>query len=171
MSQILTGGNMDATVLIIEDDRAISYMLAKAIQLEFGVRAHQTGTLAGARQIIESGAEFFAAVVDLGLPDCEEGKAVSLTIQHKIPTLVLTATRNHHLRDRILRMDIQDYLTKGGRIQERVISNLRRIRTCRGTKVMVVDDSRASLMMYAGMLCLRPTMAKPLWNCSMNTTI
>ena len=112
------------TVLLVEDDPAISEPLARALGREgYEVRAHGTGR--GALGDI-LGADL--VVLDLGLPDMD-GLDVAREIRSSVPILVLTARTDEV--DMVVGLDAgaDDYVTKPFRLAEllaRVRALLRR---------------------------------------------
>lgn len=144
---------MQETVLIVEDNLYLSNIFSQAIRDEFGIEPVVAGNLAETRRILSLPSyRFFCAIVDLRLPDSYEGEAAQAVVSRNIPAIVLTASSNEVLRDKVLSMDILSYQLKGGRVLERLVGMLRRMRRYRGVKVMVVDDSRTSRAMLKKLL-------------------
>ncbi|WP_026459320.1 response regulator transcription factor [Schaalia vaccimaxillae] len=134
------------TVLLVEDDPAISEPLARALGREgYEVRAHGTGR--GAL------AEFDGAdlvVLDLGLPDMD-GLDVAREIRSAgsaVPILILTARTDEV--DMVVGLDAgaDDYVTKPFRLAEllaRVRALLRRGATEASTSDLVAQDVRVDV--------------------------
>jgi len=133
---------MNETVLVVEDSKTYSKVLARSIQHSLGPIAVVAHSLKQAKEILESEKHrFFAAIIDLHLPDSSEGEMVEEVLSRNIPTIVLTGNYNKAVRDKILKTDILDYMVKGGHVLQHIISLLRRLRTNCDIKVLVVDDS------------------------------
>ena len=104
------------TVLLVEDDPAISEPLARALGREgYDVRAHATGgaALADTRSVD-------LVVLDLGLPDMD-GLDVAREIRaagNRVPILILTARTDEV--DMVVGLDAgaDDYVTKPFRLAE-----------------------------------------------------
>ncbi|MGQ9830476.1 MAG: response regulator, partial [Thermochromatium sp.] len=132
-------------VLLIDDSQAISRLLRARCQELAGIESESAGSLAEARALLAAGPErFFAAVVDLNLPDANEGEAIDLVRAHDIPVIVLTAHYDEDLRERVLAKEVVDYLLKSSLHEiDHVATLVRRIHRNRDVKVLVVDDSRS----------------------------
>ncbi len=144
---------MKETVLIVEDNRYLSNIFVKAIKSEFGLEPIVANSLSETSRVLAMPSNrFICAIVDLRLPDADEGEAVALVVSRNIPTMVLTASHNETLRDKVLSMNILNYHIKGGKVLERILSMIRRMRTYREVKVMIVDDSRTTRAMVKKLL-------------------
>ena len=76
------------SVLIVEDQRALSEMLASMLQARWGYTARIAATMAEARQLLDTrGDEFFAAVCDVNLPDAPYGEVIDLVPSTTSPPL------------------------------------------------------------------------------------
>jgi diguanylate cyclase (GGDEF)-like protein len=94
-----------------------------------------------------TGAEdtYFAAIVDLNLPDAQNGEIVDLVLASKVPCIVLTGTFDDNLRLRLLNKGVLDYVTKDSRYSfGHVIKVVERLSKNQGIKVLVADDSSTS---------------------------
>ncbi|RBP80551.1 response regulator [Marinomonas rhizomae] len=88
---------------------------------------------------------FFAAIVDLNLPDAENGEIVDLVLSRKIPCVVLTANFDDKLRLSLLNKGVLDYITKDSRYSfNHVIKVIERLHKNQGIKVLVAEDSATS---------------------------
>lgn len=88
---------------------------------------------------------YFAAIVDLNLPDAENGEIVDLILSHKIPCVVLTGNFDDKLRLSLLNKGVLDYITKDSRYSfNHVIKVIERLSKNQGIKVLVAEDSSTS---------------------------
>ena len=88
---------------------------------------------------------YFAAIVDLNLPDAENGEIVDLVLFHKIPCVVLTGNFDDTLRLSLLNKGVLDYITKDSRYSfNHVIKVVERLSKNQGIKVLVAEDSSTS---------------------------
>ena len=88
---------------------------------------------------------YFAAIVDLNLPDAQNGEIVDLILASKVPCIVLTGTFDDNLRLRLLNKGVLDYVTKDSRYSfGHVIKVVERLSKNQGIKVLVADDSSTS---------------------------
>ncbi len=89
--------------------------------------------------------EFFAAIVDLNLPDAENGEIVDLVLSYEIPCVVLTGNINDSLRLSLLNKGVLDYIIKDSRYSfNHVIKVIERLNKNQGIKVLVAEDSSTS---------------------------
>ncbi|MCZ2723018.1 response regulator [Marinomonas sp. 15G1-11] len=89
--------------------------------------------------------DFFAAVVDLNLPDAENGEIVDLVLDRQIPCIVLTGNFDDDLRLRLLNKGVVDYITKDSRYSfNHVMKVLDRLEKNKRIKVLVAEDSSTS---------------------------
>jgi len=99
--------------LLIDDSQAINQLLRARCEDLAGVESESAGSLAEAKALLaQDPGRFFAAVVDLNLPDSSEGEAIDLVQAHGIPAIVLTAHFDEALRERILAKEVIDCLLK-----------------------------------------------------------
>ena len=88
---------------------------------------------------------FFAAIVDLNLPDAENGEIVDLVLSHQIPCVVLTGNINDSVRLSLLNKGVLDYIIKDSRYSfNHVIKVVERLNKNQGIKVLVAEDSSTS---------------------------
>ncbi|ETI61600.1 diguanylate cyclase [Marinomonas profundimaris] len=98
-----------------------------------------------AKKRLNSDEEFFAAIVDLNLPDAENGEIVDLVLSHKVPCVVLTGTFDDNLRLSLLNKGVLDYITKDSRYSfNHVIKVIERLSKNQGIKILVAEDSSTS---------------------------
>jgi diguanylate cyclase (GGDEF)-like protein len=133
-------------VLIVEDSRIFANAVKKKIESQLSFSCEILSSFEETVRILESnGPDFFVAILDLNLPDAPNGEVVDYVISKKIPVIILTATFNDDLRDRILSKNVVDYIIKEG---PQTLSHLAKIITRlyknHATKILVVDDSGVS---------------------------
>lgn len=88
---------------------------------------------------------YFAAIVDLNLPDAENGEIVDLILDNNLPCVVLTGNFDDKLRLSLLNKGVLDYITKDGRYSfNHVIKVVERLHKNQGIKVLVAEDSLTS---------------------------
>lgn len=139
-------------VLIVEDSRAIASELQRKIEL-VGLKAASAATYAEAKKFLETDCtEIFLAILDLNLPDSQDGSIVDLFGQREIPSIVFTADFDESTRKLMLSKDVIDYVVKDTQAINDILSYIERLMRNRGIGVLVVDDSSSFRMRLCSML-------------------
>jgi len=129
-------------ILIVEDNKALSKLLAKKIAQNTDFEVDVAHSLKEAQICVGKGNKYFLALLDLNLPDAPDGEVVDYIISKQIPSIVLTANVDSKTRENILKKDVIDYVYKGNMDDVNYIFTLiQRLSKNREYKVMVVDDS------------------------------
>jgi diguanylate cyclase (GGDEF)-like protein len=145
---------MSKKLLFVEDSALVLKVMRRLVTEANQFEADFAETYADAKQFIgDSPEQYFAAVVDLNLPDAPKGEVVDLVLEHKIPTLVLTASFDETKKDSLFKKGIVDYVVKENRYSYDYAVKLM-VRLCRNhkVKVMVVDDSLVARKQIGNML-------------------
>ena len=129
-------------ILVIDDDKIISKVLKRLIKQKLGLEVDTVGSLKELKEkVLEN--VYDLAICDYILPDSEKGEAIDYLLEHKVPTIALTASYDEQLRDKILEKGVVDYLVKGiPNIQDHIISVVKRALKNKETKVLVIEDSK-----------------------------
>jgi diguanylate cyclase (GGDEF)-like protein len=131
-------------ILVVEDSEMVMKVLRHLVQAQL---PHHTAiyatSLAEAKQVFdEHQGDFFAALVDLNLPDAPNSEVVDFTLSKKIPTIVLTGSYDEKKREELFAKGIVDYVTKEGRYAySKAVYMITRLEKNQQIKVLVVDDS------------------------------
>lgn len=143
-------------LLVVEDSSIVMKVLRHVLSQSAQFSPHFATSFAEARALLDSGEYvFFAALVDLSLPDAPDGEVVDYTLSLKIPTVVLTGSFDERRRESLLAKGIVDYVTKEGRFSyEYALGVLNRMVKNASVKVLVVDDSPTHRHFVCGLLCL-----------------
>jgi diguanylate cyclase (GGDEF)-like protein len=134
-------------ILVVEDSDMVMKILRHLVQSSsLNYEAVYAASLAQTVALYEASPDdFFAALVDLNLPDAPDGEVVDFTLSKKIPTIVLTGSYDEKRREQLFNKGIVDYVTKEGRYAySKAISMINRLEKNQQFKVMVVDDSDMS---------------------------
>jgi diguanylate cyclase (GGDEF)-like protein len=133
-------------ILIVEDSEMVMKVLRHLMQSLDGYETVYAANLAQARELSDQHQDdFFAALVDLNLPDAVDGEVVDFTLSKKIPTIVLTGSYDEKRREQLFNKGIVDYLTKEGRYAyAKAVNMIQRLEKNQSIKVLVVDDSDMS---------------------------
>ncbi len=133
-------------ILLVEDSRVIAKMLAHRIVKKLGYQVAVAGSMAEAKTLLtQPDTEYFAALLDLQLPDAPNGEIVALVKEQGIPIVIFTGQDNDDLRDRYIQMGVVDYLLKKNLSEMDYLARLMiRLKRNPAIGVLVVDDSRAA---------------------------
>lgn len=141
-------------VLVVEDSKFFASVIRKAIEERLGYPIILAASRAEAKAALkEHEGNFFAALVDLHLPDSNEGEVIDDVAAYKIPAIVFTGSFNDELRELVLSKNVVDYVTKSNPANmDHVLSMLRRLATNATIRVLVVDDSKTSRIAFSRLL-------------------
>jgi diguanylate cyclase (GGDEF)-like protein len=138
------GAVMAEKLLVIEDSKPIAKVIqqiAHALHYQVTVAT----SLAEVEKIFQTDTDFFAATIDFALPDAPDGEAIQCVLSHGIPGVVLTGKMDDATRQKILAMQVIDYIPKEN---SQAFLYLKRIlhwqQTNREVGVLVVDDSSSA---------------------------
>ncbi len=101
---------MDKKILIIDDNKMLSKLLAKKIQMTLNYEVDIVFSFAEAKEL--SLDNYFLAFVDLCLPDALNGEVVDFVTERKLPAIVLTASNDKTTKQKFMDKDILDYIFK-----------------------------------------------------------
>ncbi len=140
-------------ILIVEDNKALSKLIAKKMETHLHFDVDVAHSLAEAKAFIKKEDNYFIALLDLNLPDAPDGEVVDFMIGKKVPSIVLTGSIDTETRDKILKKDVIDYVYKGNMDDVNYIFTLiERLHKNRDIKVLVVDDSMVTRAQIKGFL-------------------
>lgn len=134
-------------ILIVEDSEMVMKIMRHLVQgSSLNYEAIYATNLEQATALYEQyPQDFFAALVDLNLPDAPNGEVVDFALSKKIPTIVLTGSYDEKRREQLFNKGIVDYVTKEGRYAySKAIGMIARLEKNQRIKVLVVDDSDMS---------------------------
>ena len=146
--------SLGSKVLVVEDSRSINGLLSKSITSQLHIDVVSANSMQQAKQILEQQADqFFAAILDLNLPDAPDGEVVDAVLEFGVPPIILTGSMSDNLHDEMMDKPIIDYVIKRNLNEiEYVIALVKRLRDNQGRKALVVDDSRSSRLVLAALL-------------------
>ncbi len=139
-------------ILLVDDSKFIQAIVKDSLSEIKDANITQSYTFEDTKQLLEEN-RYDIAIVDVNLPDAQNGEAISLTASYDIPVVVLTAGINKTIKDIILKENIIEYVTKSDpntisyvtTVVQRVLKNME-------TTVLVVDDSSTSRLLMRGYL-------------------
>jgi len=130
-------------ILVIEDARYYATMLKKRIKSVLGYDAVLTYSYAGAKELLQTDTDYFLALVDLVLPDSEDGGILDLVISKDISPIVITGNYDDALREKILsKKKVIDYIFKQEAQFFKVTTDLiGKIVRNQDIKILIAEDS------------------------------
>ncbi len=135
-------------VLIIEDTMSLSGAIKCELLETYQIHSDVAASIEQAKELLQSNAsDYFIATVDLQLPDGNNGDAVSLVNEHKVPAIVFTGQQDPELRAHFITHDLVDYVFKAGAYSIHYICALiNRVLFNHEFTILIVDDSRSALL-------------------------
>lgn len=133
-------------ILVVEDSPLVLKILEHLFRQEPGLQPLFCASLGEAQVLLEaSSALFFAAIVDLNLPDAPHGEIVDLVLQYSLPCIVLSGSYDEHRRDELLLKGVVDYVLKESQHSyEYAFRLIHRLERNSHVKILVAEDSDAT---------------------------
>ncbi|MHC1713647.1 MAG: diguanylate cyclase [Solidesulfovibrio sp.] len=132
-------------VLIVEDSKVFARILIRKIEDELFFDACWASNFEEARYLLEENPDnntYFVALLDLHLPDADDGRIVDYVISKGIPSIVFTGDVESEVRERIWAKKVVDYVSKESPDSlDYLCSMVRRIALNKFVNILVVDDS------------------------------
>jgi diguanylate cyclase (GGDEF)-like protein len=141
-------------VLIVEDSPSINMILSQKITSKLHIDVESAFTLEETKSIMEKGdPEYLAAVLDLNLPDAENGEVVDYILEKGIPPIILTGSISDDLHDEMMEKPIIDYVVKRNLNEiDYVLDTIKRLKDNINRKILIVDDSKSSRLLMKTLL-------------------
>ena len=129
---------------MVEDSRLFGSMLKKKIEAASDFSVEWLQTYAEAEEMVQHGEkEFFAALLDLNLPDAPNGEVVDLVLSLGIPVIVFTGDMSDEAREFIWAKKVAEYVLKENKQSiDYIIYLLKRLKQNLNVTILIVDDSR-----------------------------
>ncbi|NQD80947.1 diguanylate cyclase [Pseudomonas sp. CrR14] len=133
-------------ILVIEDSPLVLKILDHLFRQEADLQPVFCASLAEAEVMLDTSASlFFAAIVDLHLPDAPDGESVDLVMRYALPCIVLSGSYNERRRDELLFKGVVDYVLKESQHSyEYAFRLLHRLQSNSQVKILVAEDSEAT---------------------------
>ena len=139
-------------VLVVEDSKVVQQVLRHLSAHYLDVAIDFAWSLAQGKEFIAKH-QYTLALVDLTLPDAMDGEVVKYTLEHEIPTVVLTSTIDEYKRQQILELGVVDYVIKDNRDSYHyAIKLVAQLLRNQGCKALIADDSLLSRSLMRQML-------------------
>ncbi|MBN2751766.1 MAG: diguanylate cyclase [Rhodospirillaceae bacterium] len=130
-------------ILVVEDSKFFRNLVSRRVSKRIDAHVVTAETLAETKACVEhADGAFQLALVDIVLPDAQDGEAVDWLLRQKIPCIVFTSVFSEDLRERMLSQNVIDYVVKDTPSSlEYLMALVEQLHHNQGTKVLVVDDS------------------------------
>ena len=128
-------------ILLVEDNKTLAKLISKKIEEELKIEVDVAYSLQEAKLFL-SAYNYFITLLDLNLPDAPNGEVVDYALSKEQHVIVLSANIDKSFREKMLKKEIIDYVTKGG-MQDihYIISAIERLQKNKEHKVLLVDSS------------------------------
>lgn len=143
---------MSKRILIVEDNKTLAKLISKKIEFSLKFKVDVAYSLAEAKLFLKR-YKYFLNILDIHLPDAQSGEVVDYAIKKDNRIIVLSSNIDKKFRQRILKKNIIDYVTKSGVNDiNYIIQTIKRLKKNQNHTVMVVDDSMVFRKQMQGML-------------------
>lgn len=134
------------SILVIEDSPLLLKIMAHLFNQHKEWQPVFCASYQEAELLLETSASlFFAAFVDLHLPDAPNGETIDLVMEYHLPCIVLTGSYNERRRDELLMKGVVDYILKENyRSYEYAFRLLQRLERNAYVKILIAEDSEAT---------------------------
>lgn len=145
---------MQDKVLIIEDSRSFALLLQKLLLDHTGLQSDVATSKEEASLLIHAqGNTYFAAIVDLNLPDAPNGEATELVVRARIPAVVFTSTNDQAIKADLWARGIADYAHKSGSYSlDYICWIIDRLKKNGFVKILVVEPSMSTQQQMSKLL-------------------
>lgn len=136
-------------ILVVDDSKFIRSIVHNAITRSTEIDANliMAESYAQTQELLLKHT-FHVAVLDVTLPDAQNGEVIDLLISKGVPVVVLTGGINQASKNVILKKDIVEYITKSNpQSLGYIVSVVKRILKSYDAYILLVDDSK-SMRMY-----------------------
>ena len=135
---------MNELILIVEDNKTIA-MYEKSVLSKLHLDVIIAHNLDDTKELLSQYKnKIILAVVDVNLPTCKDA-ALTYLLRLNIPCIAMTGSFHPELRERIYSTAIIDYIVlEDDQHLELLQSTISRVLNNRNSKILIVDDSKAS---------------------------
>jgi diguanylate cyclase (GGDEF)-like protein/PAS domain S-box-containing protein len=142
-------------ILIVDDSKFIRTVVKEEISKNIQANIFMAQSYAQAKRFIQENS-FDIAVLDVHLPDANNGEVIDLALEYDIPTIVLSSGINETIKNIVLEKNIVEYVAKSDpQSISYIATSVNRILKNSNENVLVVDDSQSTrelLKTYLGKL-------------------
>lgn len=134
-------------ILIVDDSKFILAYVEDALKLQKNASITALMSYKETKEILKE-KTFHVAILDLNLPDAQNGEIIDLVQEYDIPIIVLTATMNKKVQKIILEKDILEYVTKQNPKNISYVTTIvKRVLANYDEYILIVDDSKSIRLM------------------------
>lgn len=142
-------------LLLVEDSKSLAFLILSELHKRTGIEVCWAKSLEEAQSCLAGGNGYFLSILDLTLPDAPNGEIVDVVLSSGIPAIVFAGKFSNELRDSLWKRMVVDYVLKDSPNNiDYLITLVHRVQRNRDIKVLVVDDSRSSLLEIANLLTI-----------------
>ena len=139
-----SGGDVPtARIILAEDSHMFSSMIGSALKETLGLEIEICRNFTELQDVNEKSEDpITLAISNINLPGAENGEALDYLIDLAVPVIVFTGTVQDAMREKILSMDIVDYVLKDNVFAvDMLVEAVCRFLTNHRHHVLIVDDS------------------------------
>jgi diguanylate cyclase (GGDEF)-like protein len=139
-------------ILVVDDSKLITSAIKNSVINKLGFNCIVASSMKEAAELLlKYKGNFEVALLDLGLPDSQNGEIIDFITKFSIPSIVLTGS--HENENKIRNKNIVDYVIKDGAYSlEYAVGVIKRIVSNKNLKALVVDDSKITCEKIASLL-------------------
>lgn len=143
-----------ARIVVAEDSHMFTSMISASLKETLGIEVEICRNFEELQLLYEKTSEPIAlAISNINLPGAENGEALDYLIDLSVPVIVFTGTLQDTMREKILSMDIVDYVLKDNVFAvDMLVEAVCRFLTNHRHHVLIVDDSTTARTLLSSRL-------------------
>ncbi|MCX8999769.1 response regulator [Rhizobiaceae bacterium BDR2-2] len=143
-----------ARIVVAEDSHMFTSMIGSSLKETLGIEVEICRNFEDLQLLYEKTSEPIAlAISNINLPGAENGEALDYLIDLSVPVIVFTGTMQDTMREKILAMDIVDYVLKDNIFAvDMLVEAVCRFLTNHRHHVLIVDDSATARALLSSRL-------------------
>jgi len=136
---------MKRIILLVEDNLLFAKLIQDRLLEEFDITILCATTYKETTELLEHNTNITLAILDINLPDSNQGEIVDLVTQKNIPSIAITGFENKELKESLLHKKIINYIYKDHDGINQLINSIRLHLKSFRTNILLVDDSKTQL--------------------------
>ncbi len=147
---------MSGKILIIDDNKMLTKLLAKRLNNIFGFGVDVAFSFTEAVSLLENSQDYFVCFADLCLPDALNGEVVDFLLEKSLLVVVLTANSDEKIKQKFLDKDIFSYIYKeSSTCIDQIISTIELLNSFQKLKVILAMSNLNERTYIKNLLALR----------------